>query len=189
MLISTNNMKEDIIYNIALPQGVEAEIKGNEITVKGKLGELKRKFDAAVMSAEKKEGNIVLKSPKASKNEKRMINSIRSHVENMVEGVQKKYRYELKICHVHFPITATYDKGKNIIAIKNFLGEKKERIANIVAGVDVKVDKDTIVIESPSKEDAGQTATNIEKASKIRNRDRRIYQDGIFMVMKCGKEI
>ena len=79
-------------------------------------------------------------------------------------------------------------KGKKL-EIKNFLGEKVPRIADIVNDVDVKIEGDEIIITSANKEAAGQTAGNFEKATRITNRDRRIFQDGLWIIQKAGKEI
>ena len=45
---------------IKLPSGVTVDIKGNEVTVKGPKGELRRSFDAA-MSITMSEGSLVVK--------------------------------------------------------------------------------------------------------------------------------
>ena len=73
--------------------------------------------------------------------------------------------------------------GKDLI-IKNFLGESAPRKLRIHAGVTVKVNGDIVRIESVDKELAGMTASDIELVTRIRNRDRRVFQDGIFIVRK-----
>jgi len=44
-------------------------------------------------------------------------------------------------------------------------------------------------IKSINKELAGQTAANFEKATRIKMKDRRVFQDGIFIINKAGKKI
>ncbi len=80
------------------------------------------------------------------------------------------------------------NKNKNILLIKNFLGEKKPRVAKILPGVEVNIEKNIITISSPNKELAGQTSANFEKATHVRNRDRRKFQDGIFIIKKPMRE-
>ncbi|MEK6830637.1 MAG: 50S ribosomal protein L6, partial [Nanoarchaeota archaeon] len=67
------------------------------------------------------------------------------------------------------------------------LGEKKDRRIKLLPNVEVKLDKDVIELKSFDIEKAGQSATNIEKGTKVRNKDRRVYQDGIFIIEKPGR--
>jgi len=71
---------------------------------------------------------------------------------------------------------------ENQVTIGNFLGEKIPRRAKILEDVKVTLDKDFLIVEGLNKEKAGQTAANIEKATRITKRDRRIFQDGIYMI-------
>ena len=105
----------------------------------------------------------------------------------MVKGVQEKFEYKLKVCFSHFPISV--DVKGNGATIKNFLGEKIPRKLQIPLGVDVQVNKEIIIINSSNKELVGQAAANFERATRIRKKDRRIFQDGIFITNKAGKEI
>ena len=77
----------------------------------------------------------------------------------------------------------------NKAIIKNFLGEKIQRESSIPEGAEMEIKKDIIIIKSLNKEIAGQTAANLEIATKVRGRDKRIFQDGIYIVEKCGRAI
>ncbi len=105
----------------------------------------------------------------------------------MFKGIQEKFDYKLKIASSHFPISVELKENK--ATIKNFLGEKIPREVKILKDVEVKIDKDIITIKSIKKELAGQTASNFEKATRIKMKDRRVFQDGIFITNKSGKKI
>ena len=81
------------------------------------------------------------------------------------------------------------EKKNNLLKIKNFFGETKERTAKLLEGVDVKIEGDILTVESCDIEKAGQTAANIEASTRVKKKDRRIFQDGIFIISKAGEEI
>ncbi len=180
-------MKKEIFQEIEIPYGVEVVINGSEIIINGKEGENKRSFKLRKIKLEKKDNKIIVGQKNATKNEKKIINTTVAHIKNMIKGVQKKFKYNLKVCFSHFPISVKME-GRNII-VKNFLGEKIDRKTTVPEGVEVEVDKEFITITSTNKEKAGEAAANFERVTKIKNRDRRIFQDGIFITSKTGREI
>lgn len=180
-------MKKSLFETIEIPEGVEVSLDGEVVSVKGSEGENKREFDFTNLSVEKKDNQIIIGNKKATKKEKKMMKTIASHIRNMIEGVQKKFEYKLKVCFSHFPMSVEV-KG-NVAEVKNFLGEKFSRKVSIPEGVEVKVEKDIITIISVDKELAGQAAANFENATHVPMKDRRIFQDGIFMTNKAGREI
>lgn len=180
-------MRKEIFQEIKIPEEVEAEIVENMLTIKGKEGEIKKKFNINKIIFEKKDNKIIIGNKKVTKNEKKMINTISSHIRNMIKGVQEKFEYKLKICSSHFPINVEIIENEAII--KNFLGEKIPRKSKILENVNVEIKKDIITVNSHDKELAGQTAANFEKATRIRSKDRRVFQDGIFIINKAGREI
>ncbi len=180
-------MKKEIIKEIEIPEGVEVKFEEDELIVKGPEGENRRKFEKRIFEIEVKPDKVVLYHKKATKKEKKMINTSAAHIKNMIAGVQKKFEYRLKACFSHFPITIEIKEGKALI--KNFLGEKIPREVEIPQGVEVKVNGQNISIYSCNKELAGQTAADFEKATKVPRRDRRVFQDGIFITHKAGREI
>ncbi len=180
-------MRKELSQTIEIPEGIEIQVEGNKITIKGPEGENSKELKLGKVDFEKKDNKIVLSYPKATKKEKKIINTNASHIKNMIKGVQEKFVYELKIASSHFPMTVKVEGNK--ATIKNFLGEKKERKCSIPEGVEIDARKDSITIKSLDKEKAGQAAANFEKATRISNRDRRIFQDGIYITSKAGREI
>lgn len=180
-------MKEAIIKEIELPQGVSAVLDGPTLTIKGPKGENVRSFDYPTISLEVKDGKVVVSAQKATKREKRMIGTFSSHIKNLVQGVQEKFVYKLKICSGHFPMNVSV--SGNSVVVKNFLGEKNPRVITFSNGVEIKVNGTEIVVTSCSKELAGLAAAKIEKGCYIANRDRRIFQDGIWITEKAGKAV
>lgn len=180
-------MKKELFQEIEIPEGVEANIDGSLLSIKGPEGENKKSFVTDKLVFEKKDNKIIIGNKKSTKKEKRMMNTITAHIKNMIQGVQKKFEYKLKICFSHFPISV--DMQGNVATIKNFLGEKIARKIMMPENVEIKIDKQFITTSSCDKEIAGQAAANFEAATKIKMRDRRVFQDGIFITDKAGREM
>ena len=180
-------MKQEYFTEVEIPQGIEVDVAGTNVIVKGEKGENERKFKINKVSIIKKENKILIGSKKATKKEKRLANTTAAHIKNMLKGVKNLYEYKLKVCFSHFPVTVEIKDHHAVI--KNFLGEKIPRKLNIPKNVEVKVDKDVITVTSINKELAGQAAANFEKATRITLKDRRVFQDGIFITSKAGKEM
>jgi large subunit ribosomal protein L6 len=169
-------------YELTIPQGVTVNVAGNQIKVSGKLGELTRSFKMDGIKAEQTDDvmKISMESPKTK--EKAYLGSITAHVKNMIKGVSTGYKYKLRILYKHFPINVSIEKDK--VVIKNFAGEKKARTADILEDVKVKLAGDIIEVEGKDIEKVGQTAANIELASRVKKKDIRVFQDGIFITQK-----
>tara|TARA_Y100000310_G_scaffold122529_1_gene121235 strand:- start:5332 stop:5883 length:552 start_codon:yes stop_codon:yes gene_type:complete len=179
-------IKKDLREEIEILEGINTSIENNEIIMKNDNGELKRKISPMVKT-EIKDNKITLEVEKSNKNQKKMFGTMKAHIKNMIKGLTEKFQYKLQVANVHFPMTAEHDKDKNELVIKNFLGEKQDRRIKLVEGVDIKIDKEIIELESIDIEKAGQCAANIEKGAKVRDKDRRIFQDGIFITEKPGR--
>ncbi len=182
-------MKSDIIEKIEIPEGVEVSISGKTIQVKNGDEELSRKLNFKGVEIKKEDNSVVLEAKNATKRESKMLYTSRAHINNMLKGVSEGFNYKLEIVYAHFPITVEVNNEQKVLTIKNFLGEKKVREAAILSNVDVKVEGNNLIVESYDKENAGQTAANIEKATWVRSKDRRKFQDGIYIVEKNGRAI
>ncbi|MBD3313913.1 50S ribosomal protein L6 [Candidatus Woesearchaeota archaeon] len=178
---------EELAIEIELPEGVTAEIAGHAIKVKGPKGETERKLASSKVSIENNDNKIIIKSKNATKREKTTTGTFKAHIQNMITGVTEGHTYRLKICSGHFPMNVAV--SGNELSVSNFLGEKIARKLNIKEGAQVKVEGDDVIVESISKETAGQTAADIETLTRIKGRDKRIFQDGIYITEKDGKSI
>lgn len=183
-MLTCIKMKTQILEKIDIPSGVECEYKDKILICKKNSTELKRKINIPNVTISLKDDSIIFTSKKATKQEKKTITSYLYHIKNIFEGLEKKFLYKLESCNVHFPMTLKVEGNKLII--NNFLGEKTPRYAEILPNVDVQIKGNSISISAHDKEAAGQTSANFEKATKVSNRDRRIFQDGIYITEKPG---
>lgn len=185
-------MNKDLERVVEIVDGVEVSVSGDEFVVKGNGKELKRVFDIGKIKAEVKDKKVILVAKGASKREAKMIGTIDAHLKNMIKGVGEDFVYELEVCNVHFPMNVKLEsraQQSEVVVIKSFLGETTERIAKVIDGVKVDIKGNKITVSSHDIEAAGQVAANLEKATRLTGRDRRIFQDGIFITKKPGREI
>ncbi|MCK9151327.1 50S ribosomal protein L6 [Methanobacterium alcaliphilum] len=165
---------------IEIPEGVEVTLN-DEVNVNGPQGQLSRKFTYPI-TIKKEDEKVVLESQFPKKRDKAMLGTIRSHISNMITGVTDGFTYTMKIVYAHFPMTVKVTGNK--VTIENFLGERHPRTANIVGTAKVQVKGDEVIVTGINKEDVGQTMANLEQATKIKGRDPRVFQDGIYLINK-----
>ena len=170
---------------VEIPSEVEVSIQKGVIIAKGPRGETSRTLRYPRIEIEKENNSIKVYSAKATRNQKRIIGTFTAHIKNILLGAKESYLYKLKICSGHFPMKVIVEESE--VVINNFLGEKVPRKARILEGIKVDIQDDVISVEGTDKEDTAQTAANIERSTRITNRDRRIFQDGCFIIEKAGR--
>lgn len=178
--------KNNLYQEIELPEGITAEVVDDVLIVKKDDKEIKRKL-VSLIDIEVKGNKIIISAVRSRKIETKLFGTFKAHVNNMIKGLNEGFEYKLRVSNVHFPMNVSFDSNSNKFTIKNFLGEKKDRIIDTIPGVDVKVDGENVVVTGYDIEKTGQVATNIEKGAKVKGKDRRIYQDGIFIIQKPGR--
>jgi large subunit ribosomal protein L6 len=178
---------EKLMEEIEIPSGLTVRFENDTLSVKGPKGEVSREFKFPNVSVQVSEGKIRIEATKQNKRAKTQLYSVVAHIRNMITGAKDGYVYLLKICYSHFPIKAAVSGDE--FSVKNFLGERKPRTTKIIPGVKVTVDGNIVRVEGADKEKTGQMAASIEQLCVIKNRDRRIFQDGIFIYEKAGKSL
>lgn len=163
-----------------IPEGISVSLEERTILVKGKLGTIKKDFTKlpAFLTIE---NNIVKIEPYGTRRKDFAISkTAQSIINNMIKGVQNGYKYRMKIVFAHFPITVKIKDGK--VHVENFFGERKARISNIVGdSTKVAIEGDDIVITGPHLEHVSQTAANIELSTRVKNKDKRVFLDGVYV--------
>ncbi|MHC1590656.1 MAG: 50S ribosomal protein L6 [Candidatus Helarchaeales archaeon] len=186
-------VRKDILeQEIQIPEGLTVDLDGKKITVKGEKGKLVKDFTHAKGIDIVKNGDkIIITAMYPKKKQAAMMGTIKSLINNMFLGLLKgPFIVKMKIVYAHFPINVSI-KGNEII-IENFLGERAPRkVVNKYKDVKVRVEGDDVIVEGIDKEKVGQVAANIRRATKIKDKDPRTFQDGIYPYQKllADKEI
>lgn len=167
---------------VEVPDKIQLSVDQGIVTVKGPKGTLVRNFDLRRIKVIKNGKKVAVSCEYPRIKDKAMVGTIESHILNMFHGVLEGYEYKMKIVYSHFPIKVTV-KGPTFV-IENFLGERHPRKAKIVGDTKVVVKGDEVSLSGINIEDIGQTAANIELATKIRGFDPRVFQDGIYITHK-----
>jgi large subunit ribosomal protein L6 len=174
----------EVTHKIAVPQGVTVTVaKGsNHTTVKGPKGTLQRAFRSLGVKVRMDGNAVVVHKELPRRKEKAMAGTYASHIQNMIKGVQEGWTYQMKAVFNHFPIKMTIHGEE--FHVENFLGERAPRVARIVPGVKITVKGADVTIEGVDLAAVSQTAANIEGCTKIRNKDIRVFQDGVYITKK-----
>ncbi len=155
-----------VAHEVQIPEGVTVNVDGKRVVVEGPLGKVERDFShLKKIFISKEDSKVRVETFHATKREYAAVRTVASHIENMIIGVTKGFRYKMKIVYAHFPMSLKVQGDK--VIIENYLGERGTREAKLLPGVTVKVQKDDVIIEGIDKEAVGQTAANIHRAAKL----------------------
>jgi len=173
-------MIKEVKEQIELPEGVTATFENNVLTIKGEKGEISRTFSHPKITVKLNGNNIEITSQNVRRKDKALIYTFNAHISNMIKGVTEGFEYHMKTVFSHFPIKTSVEEG--FFVIQNFLGERSPRKAKILEGVTVEAKGEETIVTGIDKEKVGQTVANIERATRVKNRDIRVFQDGVYLV-------
>ena len=180
---------DKVIHNIVLSDGVNANYSDSGlVTISGENGTVSREFIHHKVLIKLEDGVIVVSCDIPRKKEKAVCGTWAAHIRNMVKGVSEGFTYKMKAVYSHFPMTLKVDYAKGKFIVNNYFGEKVPREADLPwPESEVKVEvknKTEVIIFGMDKEKVGQTTANIERSCTVKKRDRRVFQDGIYLVEK-----
>ncbi|GAA5952651.1 hypothetical protein JCM3765_002233 [Sporobolomyces pararoseus] len=186
---------------LEIPAGVTVAIKARVITVTGPRGTLQKNAQHVSMSM-----RVVAPSEKAitpvhkvklvvwhgGRKHVACLRTIRSQIENMIQGVRFGFAYKMRLVYAHFPINVIISDDKQSVEIRNFLGEKRVRNVKMLEGVTIeesKAQKDEIIIKGNDVDLVSQSAADIHGQTLVRNKDIRKFLDGIYVSEKTTVDV
>lgn len=165
--------------SVDLPEGVTASFENGSLLITGPLGKVSQDFSKVPVSLNLQGSKISAATTGTRRKDKAILNTARSMVTNAIEGVEAGYEYKLKLVFAHFPVTVRVS-GRRVL-VENFYGERAPRVADIVGDSKVDVQGEDITVTGVSIRDVGQTAANLEQATKVKRKDQRVFLDGVYI--------
>jgi large subunit ribosomal protein L6 len=140
---------------VGVPSGVDVQIAGRAVTVKGKLGELSLTLTDDVELT--REGdNLIVKPRDDSKRSRAMWGTSRSLLNNLVTGVSEGFKIELEINGVGYRAAV---QGKDLVLQLGYSHEVRYPIPD---GIEIKCERPThIEISGADRQRVGQVAAEI----------------------------
>lgn len=140
---------------IAIPAGVEVKVAGPTVSVKGPLGKLDWSLVEGV-SVAVESGNVVVSRSSDDQKVRALHGLVRAELNNMIHGVTKGYERSLEITGVGYKAAL---QGKTMSFNVGYINPV---IYQIPTGIDVKVDKQTLInVKGIDKRLVGQVAANL----------------------------
>ena len=148
---------------LTIPQGVEMNIDGNKITVKGPKGQLDFEYRADAVDVKIEDGKVLVTRKNEAKTSKQLHGTTNAMINNMLIGVSNGFTRELEINGVGY----RFQLQGNKITVSAGYSHNVEVI--IPEGITVTMpDKSTneLTISGCDKQAVSEFASNIRKIRK-----------------------
>jgi len=174
---------------VTIPDGVTIAIKTRHVTIKGPRGELKEDLTHLPIDLQLSEDGktVTVERWFTTGKQAASIRSACTHIDNMIIGVTKGFKYKMRFVYAHFPINVSIVNKDTRVEIRNFLGEKVIRVVEAMEGVTVKRSsdvKDEITLEGNSIKNVSRTCALIQQICAVKRKDIRKFLDGIYVSHK-----
>ena len=167
---------------VEIPNDVKVSFKSHMLNVEGPLGKTYKNFKKIPVDIEVGDSSVLLKAQGTRNANFAIMNTARSIIRNLFEGVIEGYTIKMKVVFSHFPINVKVEGSQ--VLIENFQGERAPRITKIWGKTKVVPKGDDVIITGHVLTDVTQTAAEIELNSRVKNKDHRVFLDGIYKYSK-----
>ncbi|WP_428326865.1 50S ribosomal protein L6 [Nitrosopumilus sp.] len=179
--MSTSQL-EKMQDQVDIPEGVKVTQNKHMLMFEGPLGKTHKSFRNIPVHIELTDGKVNLKTIGERKRDYAILHTARSIIRNICEGLIVGYTIKMKVVFAHFPITVKVE-GKKVL-IENYQGERAPRTTHIMGNTKVIPKGEDVILTGEVWTDITQTAANIELKTKVKNKDHRVFLDGIYAYEK-----
>ena len=173
---------EKFATEVEIPENVSVSFKSHMLNVEGPLGKTHKNFKKIPVDIKVNEKAVSLKAQGTRNASYAIMNTARSIIKNLLEGVVDGYTIKMKIVFSHFPINVKVEGSK--VLVENFQGERAPRVTKVWGDTKVTPKGDDVIITGYVLTDVTQTAAEIENNSRVKNKDHRVFLDGIYKFEK-----
>lgn len=168
---------------ITLPKGVSVDIKGSEVTVKGKSGSLTQRFNPEI-TIKQDDGTVTVERPSDARHHRALHGLTRAIINNMVVGVSEGFEKRLRVEGVGYRAEM---KGKELV-----LNVGYSHPVQFTPPADVKFTVEErgklIIVEAIDKQVLGELCANIRKTRPPEPyKGKGIRYEGEYVRRKAGK--
>merc|ERR1711865_277198 len=166
--------------------GVKITVKAKMVEVTGKHGTLHRDFKHLPIELYMANAGTEVRARMYFAKSKQISNlrTVCSHIQNLFDGVEKKFEYKMRLVYAHFPINANITNGGKTVEVRNYLGEKFVRVVNLLANVECVKSasvKDEIILTGPDIDLVSRSAALIHQSCLSKDKDIRKFLDGVYV--------
>ena len=159
-------------------------IKQNKthLHIRGPLGTTSKNFRKIPIKFSLNKNELHIRTTDNKKKDYAILHTVKSIIMNLIDGLTIGYTIKMKIVYSHFPISIKIKN--NEIHIENFIGERHPRIVKLHGSTKAKMVSGDIILTGNVLTEITQTAADLQLKTKIKNKDPRVFLDGIFIYSK-----
>merc|ERR1719335_470949 len=174
--------------SITVPDNVEVTVKSRVVKVTGPRGSLTKSFRHMSIDLYMPTAKLVkVEKWFAKSKELSAIKTTTSHIQNMIDGVTKGFKYRMKMVYAHFPTNVQIQSGGKSLDVVNFIGQKVKFHVDALDGVKVERDpaaNTELIVTGNDIENVSKTCALISQSCAVKNKDIRKFLDGIYVSKK-----
>lgn len=169
---------------VVVPEGVNCQFAGRELTVQGKLGRLQEILPPRVLYSQESGQIVFAPEDEGSKESRAMWGTARSIVANMVKGVSEGFQKRLILEGVGYRAAV---QGNELVLQLGFSHEVKYPMPE---GIKITCEKPTLlVVEGMDRQKVGQVAAEIRAYRKPEPyKGKGVRYEGEYIFRKEGKK-